>query len=79
VTLLLHPLLVPWSRKGTPSMGRTACTEPHCLYEGVLYFFFFIHQLKLRTKVLRNGNLSSAFDVLKLNSACVLKNIWLVT
>jgi len=21
-------------------MGRTACTEPHCLYKGALYFFF---------------------------------------
>ena len=45
VTLTLHPLLVPWSRKGrayisTPSMGRTACTEPQCLYKGALYFTF---------------------------------------
>jgi len=21
-------------------MGRTACTEPQCLYKGALYFFF---------------------------------------
>jgi hypothetical protein len=37
VTLTPHPLLVPWSRKGRaisvpPPMGRTACTEPQCLY-----------------------------------------------
>ena len=31
------PLLVPWSRKtSTPPMGRTACTEPQCLYKGSL-------------------------------------------
>ena len=42
VTLTPHPLLVPWSRKGRaisllPRMGRTACTEPQCLYKGGLY------------------------------------------
>ena len=36
------PLLMPWSRKSTaipllPPMGRTACTEPQCLYKGALY------------------------------------------
>ena len=25
----------------TPHMGRTACTEPHCLYKGDLYLFTF--------------------------------------
>jgi len=39
VTLTPHPLLVPWSWKSraiasTPPMGRTACTEPQCLYKG---------------------------------------------
>jgi len=29
VTLTPHTLLVPWS-----PMGRTACTEPQCLYKG---------------------------------------------
>jgi len=24
-------------------MGRTACTEPQCLYKGALYFFFYLH------------------------------------
>jgi len=24
----------------TPSMGRTICTEPQCLYKGELYFTF---------------------------------------
>ena len=33
VPLTPHPLLVPWS---TPPMGRTACTEPQCLYKGAL-------------------------------------------
>ena len=41
-----HPLLVPWSRKSRaipllPPMGRTACTEPQCLYKGALYFYFY--------------------------------------
>ena len=25
------------SYTSTPRMGRTACTEPHCLYKGALY------------------------------------------
>jgi hypothetical protein len=42
VTLTPHPLLVPlvmkeWSYTSTPPMGRTACTEPQCLYKGALY------------------------------------------
>ena len=37
VRLNPHPLPVPWSRKSRaipllPTMGRTACTEPQCLY-----------------------------------------------
>jgi len=41
VTLTLHPLLVPLVMKelrytSTPSMGRTACIEPQCLYKGDL-------------------------------------------
>ena len=39
VTLTPHPLPLPWSRKSrairhtsTLPMGRTACTEPQCLY-----------------------------------------------
>jgi len=24
-----------------PPVGRTACTEPQCLYKGALYFTFF--------------------------------------
>ena len=43
LTLTLHPLLVPLVMKeqsytSTPLMGRTACTEPQCLYKGDLYF-----------------------------------------
>jgi len=37
-TLTPHRLLVLWSRK-----GRTACTEPHSLYNGALYFYFTRH------------------------------------
>jgi hypothetical protein len=24
-------------------MGRTACTEPQCLYKGALYLYFYIY------------------------------------
>ena len=38
VTLTTHPLLVPWSNyTSTPPMDLTACTEPQCLYKGVLF------------------------------------------
>jgi len=44
VTLTPHPLLVLLVMKGysdtsTPPMGRTACTEPQCLYKGDLYLY----------------------------------------
>jgi len=45
LTLTLpHPLLVPlvnkeYSYTSTPPMGRTACTEPQCLYKGALLPF----------------------------------------
>ena len=29
-----------WSYTSTPPMGRTACTEPQCLYKGALYLTF---------------------------------------
>jgi len=28
-----------WSYISTPPMGRTACTEPQCLYKGALYLY----------------------------------------
>jgi len=42
VMLIPHLLLVPLVMKeqsyaSTPPMGRTACTEPQCLYKGALY------------------------------------------
>jgi hypothetical protein len=48
VTLTPHPLLVPLvikelSYTSTPFMGRTACTEPQCLYEGALYLYLTYH------------------------------------
>jgi hypothetical protein len=47
VTLTPHPLLVPWSWKSRaihlppPPIGRTACTEPQCLYKGDLYLYLY--------------------------------------
>jgi len=32
-------------------MGRTACTEPQCLYKGALYFLYF-NKLQLTDHVL---------------------------
>jgi len=29
-----------YSYTSTPHMGRTACTEPQCLYKGDLYLYF---------------------------------------
>ena len=48
VTLTPHPLLVPlvmkeYSYTSTPPMGRTACTEPQCLYNGALYLYLTVH------------------------------------
>jgi hypothetical protein len=47
MTLTPHPLLVPFVTKeysykytSTPPMGRTACTEPQCMYKGALYLTF---------------------------------------
>ena len=28
-----------WSYTSSPPMGRTACTEPQCLYKGALYLY----------------------------------------
>ena len=28
-----------WNSTSTPPMGRTACTEPQCLYKGALYLY----------------------------------------
>ena len=46
VTLTPHPLLVPlvmkeYSYTSIPPMGRTACTEPQCLYLGTIYLYFY--------------------------------------
>jgi len=46
MTLTPHPLLVPlvmkdYSYTPTPPMGRTACTEPQCLYKSAPYLFFY--------------------------------------
>jgi len=47
VTLTPHPLLVPlvmkeYSYTSTPPAGRTACTEPQCLYKGAKMFGYVV-------------------------------------
>jgi len=37
VHFILPSVPVQWSYTATPPMGRTACTEPQCLYKGALY------------------------------------------
>jgi len=44
VTFTPHTLLMPLVMKeynytSTPLVGRTACTEPQCLYKGALYLY----------------------------------------
>jgi len=34
------------SYTSTPPMGRTACTEPQCLYKGALYVYFYYYIYK---------------------------------
>ena len=31
-----------WSYTSTPPVGRTACTEPQCLYKGALYLYLYL-------------------------------------
>ena len=38
-----------WSYASTPPMGRTACTEPQCLYKGDLHIFLLFKTLILQT------------------------------
>ena len=33
------------SYTSTPSIGRTACTEPQCLYKGALHFYHFLPEM----------------------------------
>ena len=64
VTLTPHLLLVPWSRKSraTPPIGRTACTEPQCLYKGALYLSFYFNSCALRGHYAAgSGNLLPTF------------------
>ena len=35
-----------YSYTSTPPTGRTACTEPQCLYKGALYFFYYFKLAK---------------------------------
>jgi len=48
VTLTPHLILVPLVMKecsytSTPTIGRTACTEPQCLYKDALYLYLTLH------------------------------------
>ena len=38
-TLPLPLVMKEYSYTSTPPMGRTACTEPQCLYKGALYLY----------------------------------------
>jgi hypothetical protein len=36
-------------------MGRTACTEPQCLYNGDLYLYLLFKHITMQLKVLEQG------------------------
>ena len=41
--IMMHGIInTKYSYTSTPPMGRTACTEPQCLYKGDNYLFFTI-------------------------------------
>jgi len=44
------------SYTSSPPMGRTACTEPQCLYKGALYLFFYC---VITTNLLQTPSVSS--------------------
>ena len=57
VTLTPHPasstvVMKECSYTSTPPMGRTACTEPQCLYKGDLYLYL-INVTILEKKILK--------------------------
>ena len=59
MTLIPHPLLVPlvmkeYSYTSTPRMGRTACTEPQCLYKGALYLYIITSIIFIERDVQKN-------------------------
>ena len=62
----------------TPPMGRTACTEPQCLYKGALYLFFNLDIITARLgRILRIVIFRKSFLVLaqlgkKISSASFL-------
>jgi len=41
---------VQYSYTSTPPIGRTACTEPQCLYKGALYLFFLLDYVSVRRR-----------------------------
>jgi len=40
-------------------MGRTACTEPQCLYKGALYLYLYTTFLNTTTTLIQNHKRSS--------------------
>jgi hypothetical protein len=80
VTLTPHPLLVPlvmkeYSCTFTSPMGGTACTEPHGLYKGELYFYFNFYfslslslSLSLSRDVTTYSNVNGSETKLKIDS-----------
>jgi len=42
-------VLVQYSYTSTPPIGRTACTEPQCLYKGALYLY--LYHISMRKKL----------------------------
>ena len=68
---------VQYSYTSTPTMGRTACTEPQCLYKGALFFYIIlqvcytlclvISQLLIQPYLLRSSVASPIFNCWEFN------------
>jgi len=63
-----------WSYTTNPPVGRTACTEPQCLYKGDLYLYLYTYRLKGLCSVLLQGKkfVESLFRRRR-NRICVFK------
>jgi hypothetical protein len=48
-------------------MGRTACTEPQCLYKGALYLTFYTYQKSQAENTISICNLMSVFPNITIN------------
>ena len=66
---------VQYSYTSTPPMGRTACTEPQCLYKGALYLYLFTVTLPIRNSSDHSIHLPAIKRKQKIMN-CITKGTW---